>query len=290
MVGAGPTGLALAAQLAAFGGTVRVVDRRRVPGRASRALVVQPRTLEVLRPIAVTQALLDRGDQAARVQLHLGDREVTVPLSGFDLDDTSYPFLLVLRQAGVEAVLIAHLAGRGLSVEWGTELLSYRHDEAGVLVTLRHHGGQAELVRARYLVGCDGANSTVRRHAGVVLQGGDYQRSVLRADLDVDADLPSGAAHVFVGPKAPSSCSPPASMRGGGCWPSSHRPGGAAKPPTADVQAAVEVLTAGRVRARNVAWTTQIVLQHRLATTFRSGRVFLAATPPTPTARRVPRA
>lgn len=176
VVGAGPTGLALAAQLAAFGGTVRVVDRRRVPGRASRALVVQPRTLEVLRPIAVTQALLDRGDQAARVQLHLGDREVTVPLSGFDLDDTSYPFLLVLGQAEVEAALIAHLAGRGLSVEWGTELLSYRHDEAGVLVTLRHHGGQAELVRARYLVGCDGANSTVRRHAGVAFKSGDYQR------------------------------------------------------------------------------------------------------------------
>lgn len=55
-----------------------------------------------------------------------------------------------------------------------------------------------------------------------------------------------------------------------------HRPGCAAKPPTANVQAAVEVLTAGRVRARNVAWTAQIVLQHRLAATFRSGRVFLA--------------
>lgn len=54
-----------------------------------------------------------------------------------------------------------------------------------------------------------------------------------------------------------------------------HRPGGAAEPPTADVEAAVEVLTGGRVRARNVAWTTRIVLQHRLAATFRSGRVFL---------------
>jgi 2-polyprenyl-6-methoxyphenol hydroxylase-like FAD-dependent oxidoreductase len=277
VVGAGPTGLALAAQLAAFGGTVRVVDRRRVPGRASRALVVQPRTLEVLRPIAVTQALLDRGDQAARVQLHLGDREVTVPLSGFDLDDTSYPFLLVLRQAEVEAALIAHLASQGLSVEWGTELLSYRHDEAGVLATLRHHGGQPELVRARYLVGCDGANSTVRRHAGVVFKGGDYQRSVLLADLDVDANLPSGAAHVFVGPHGVLVLFAAGEhARWRLLAVQAHRPGGAAEPPTADVQAAVEVLTGGRVQARNVAWTAQIVLQHRLAATFRSGRVFLA--------------
>jgi 2-polyprenyl-6-methoxyphenol hydroxylase-like FAD-dependent oxidoreductase len=277
VVGAGPTGLALAAQLAAFGGTVRVVDRRRVPGRASRALVVQPRTLEVLGPIAVTQALLDRGDQAARVQLHLSDREVTVPLSGFDLDDTSYPFLLVLRQTEVEAALIAHLASRGLSVGWGTELLSYRRDGAGVLVTLRHHGGQAELVRARYLVGCDGANSTVRRHARVLFKGGDYRRSVLLADLDVDADLPSGAAHVFVGPQdvlVLFAAGEHARWRL--LVVQAHRPGGAAEPPTVDVQAAVEVLTAGRVRARTVAWTAQIFLQHRLAATFRSGRVFLA--------------
>jgi 2-polyprenyl-6-methoxyphenol hydroxylase-like FAD-dependent oxidoreductase len=277
VVGAGPTGLALAAQLAALGSTVRVVDRRRVAGRESRALVVQPRTLEVLRPIAVTQALLDRGDQAARVQLHLGGRQVTVPLSGFDLDDTPYPFLLVLRQTEIEAALIAHLADRGVSVEWGTELLAYRSDEAGVLGTLRHPGGQAALARARYLVGCDGANSTVRRHAGVAFKGGDYRRSVLLADLDLDANLPSGAAQVFIGPQgalvlfAAGEHAP---------WRllvvQADRPADATEPPTAEVRAAVEVLTGGRVRTRNVAWTAQIGLQHRLAATFRSGRVFLA--------------
>jgi 2-polyprenyl-6-methoxyphenol hydroxylase-like FAD-dependent oxidoreductase len=89
VVGAGPTGLTLAAQLAAFGASVRVVDRRGAAARPSRALLVQPRTLEVLRPLGVTQTLLDRGDQAARVRLHLDGREVSVPLSGFALDDTA---------------------------------------------------------------------------------------------------------------------------------------------------------------------------------------------------------
>jgi hypothetical protein len=58
------------------------------------------------------------------VQLHLGGRQVTMPLSGFDLDDTPYPFLLILRQAEIEMALIAHLADRRVSVAWGTELLS----------------------------------------------------------------------------------------------------------------------------------------------------------------------
>jgi 2-polyprenyl-6-methoxyphenol hydroxylase-like FAD-dependent oxidoreductase len=98
VVGAGPTGLALAAQLAAFGASVRVVDRRTAPARKSRALVVQPGTLEVLRPLGVTQALLDRGDRPARVQVHLDGRDLAVPLLDTDADATGYPFLLVLAR------------------------------------------------------------------------------------------------------------------------------------------------------------------------------------------------
>ena len=201
-----------------------------------------------------------------------------MPLSGFDLDDTPYPFLLVLRQAEIEAALIAHLADRGVSVEWGTELLSYRSDEAGVLGTLRHPGGQAELARARYLVGCDGANSTVRRHAGVAFKGGDYRRSAA-----------GGRPRPRCGPSERCGTGvhrtrrrPPCGFAAGEHAPwrllvvQTHRPAGAAEPPTAEVRAAVEVLTGGRVRARNVAWTARILLQHRLAATFRSGRVFLA--------------
>jgi 2-polyprenyl-6-methoxyphenol hydroxylase-like FAD-dependent oxidoreductase len=277
VVGAGPTGLALAAQLAAFGATVRVVDRRAVPGRASRALVIQPRTLEVLRPIGVTQALLDRGDQAPRVQLHLDGRDLAMPLPDIDADDTSYPFLLVLRQAEMEAALMAHLAAQGLSVEWGTQLLSYRSEEAGVVAALRHRSGQAALVRARYLVGCDGANSTVRRQAGVAFKGGDYRRSVLLADIDIDGDLGCQGAHVFVGPQGVLIL---IAIGEHARWRllvvQANRAAGATAPAADDVRAIVESASRGRVRAHTVAWATQLPLQHRLAATFRSERAFLA--------------
>jgi 2-polyprenyl-6-methoxyphenol hydroxylase-like FAD-dependent oxidoreductase len=277
VVGAGPTGLALAAQLAAFGASVRVVDRRTVPGRESRALVVQPRTLEVLRPIGVTQALLDRGDQAVRLQLHLDGRDLALPLPDIDADDTSYPFLLVLRQAEVEAALLAHLAAHGLSVEWGAELLSYRGEEAGVVGALRHPSGRTTLARARYLVGCDGADSTVRRQAGVAFKGGHYRRSVLLADIDLDGELADRAAHVFVGPQGVLIL---IAIGEHARWRllvvQASRAAGATAPAADDVRAIIETASRGRVRVHKVAWTMQVPLQHRLAATFRCDRAFLA--------------
>jgi 2-polyprenyl-6-methoxyphenol hydroxylase-like FAD-dependent oxidoreductase len=274
VVGAGPTGLALAAQLAAFGASVRVADRRTVPGRQSRALVVQPRTLEVLRPLGVTEALLDRGDRAARVQLHLDGRDLAIPFPEVGADDTSYPFLLVLRQAELEAALLAHLADRGLAVEWGAELLSYRADEPGVVAALGDSSGRNALARARYLVGCDGADSTVRRQAGVAFDGGDYRRSVLLADIDLDGDLAGRAAHVFVGRHGVLILLAVGERARWRLLAVQASP--AAAPTAGEVRAILETASRGRIRARQVAWTTRVPLQHRLAATFRSGRAFLA--------------
>jgi 2-polyprenyl-6-methoxyphenol hydroxylase-like FAD-dependent oxidoreductase len=278
VVGAGPTGLTLAAQLAAFGTTVRIVDRRALPGRASRAIVVQPRTLEVLRPLGVTAALLQRGDSRARARLHLARRDLTVPLFDMGLDDTSYPFLLVLRQAETEAALLAHLAGRGVTVEWGSELVAFHDDEAaGVVATLRHAGGRTERVRARYLAGCDGAASTVRRGAGIGFPGAAYRRSVLLADVTLDGDLPDAALHAFVGPSGVLGLFPAgehAPWRVVAVRP--LRPDRTSAQAAEEVRALTELLTGGRARVREVAWTANIPLQHRLATAFRSGRILLA--------------
>ena len=102
IVGAGPTGLTLAAQLAAYGVTPRVIDRAYDRVHESRALAIQPRTLEVLAPLGVTPALVDRGNRAVRVRVHGRRREVALPLFDLGLDDTAYPYLLFLAQAETE--------------------------------------------------------------------------------------------------------------------------------------------------------------------------------------------
>src|SRR5262245_1662010 len=105
VVGAGPTGLALAAELAAFGVRARLIDRATDRVHESRALAIQPRTLEVLAPLGVSDRLVDLGNRAVHMRVQAGDRELTVPLFDLGLADTAYPFLLFLSQAETERIL-----------------------------------------------------------------------------------------------------------------------------------------------------------------------------------------
>ncbi|HSK91909.1 MAG TPA: FAD-dependent monooxygenase [Euzebyales bacterium] len=277
VVGAGPTGLALAAQLRTYGASVRIVDRRPSPERPSRALVVQPRTLEVLRPIGVTPELLARGDSDARARFHLGVCEVVVAMRDAALGDTGFPFLLVLRQADMEAVLRDHLGRDGTTVEWGTEFVACHQGRSGVAAVLRSAHGEEEQADARYVAGCDGSASTVRRVAGIEFVGAAYRQSVALADVSVDGDLPPEPLQAFVsvhgglvlfagGEHAPWRL---IVVRG-------HRARAAGPLDAARLASSVHELTAGRVRVRDVAWLSDIPQQHRLAEAFRSGRILLA--------------
>jgi 2-polyprenyl-6-methoxyphenol hydroxylase-like FAD-dependent oxidoreductase len=277
IVGAGPTGLTLTAQLAAFGATVRIVDRRRGPARPSRAIVVQPRTLELLRAIGVTPALVARGTTTASARLHLDGRAVTIPMRDEGLRGTPYPFLLVLRQAETEDVLRTHLRDRGLTVEWGTAFRSCRPGRSAVVATLQRDDGTDELVEAGHVVGCDGAGSTVRRDAGIGFAGAAYRQSVVLADVDLDADLSAEPVHAFVSPHGGLVL-----FAGGEFAPwrviliRGRRSRASGALDADGLRRRVAALTAGHVAVRDVAWLTDIPQQHRLASTFRAGRVALA--------------
>src|SRR5919202_6499184 len=127
--GAGPTGLALALQLHDQGARVRIVERRPVAFRPSRALIVHPRTIEVLRPLGVTDDLLARADIAPEAQLQFGSGEVCVRLAELALPDIPSPHLSLLRKMDVETVLAEALAARGVAVKRGAELIEVRHGD-----------------------------------------------------------------------------------------------------------------------------------------------------------------
>jgi 2-polyprenyl-6-methoxyphenol hydroxylase-like FAD-dependent oxidoreductase len=197
VVGAGPTGLALAAELAAFGVRARLIDRGLDRVHESRALAIQPRTLEVLAGFGVTGELIAGGNRAVQLRMHVPGRVLTVPMFDFGLEDTAYPFLLFLSQAETERVLGERLAAAGVPVERGVELADLSNAADAATATLRHRDGREEVVSARYVVGCDGGHSSVRRLAGIRFAGSSYPQTFVLADAEADGVEP-GAAHVFV--------------------------------------------------------------------------------------------
>jgi 2-polyprenyl-6-methoxyphenol hydroxylase-like FAD-dependent oxidoreductase len=283
IVGAGPTGLTLAAQLHALGAGVRIIDRQLDRAHESRALAVQPRTLEVLRALGISEQLVERGNDAVQLRLHFGERVVPIRLFDVGLEDTAYPFLLFVSQAETEAVLNEHLAERGIEVERGVELVSFSTGEHEVSCTLRHRGGSTEQVGARYLVGCDGAHSSVRQGAGIPFEGGRYPHTFALGDLEVDGDLERDAAHAFIGAAGILFFFPlgqPASWRMAGMRPTvpgaNEHEREPVEPSLADLQAIADAFTGGRLRLRDPVWLTYFRLHHRHATRYRAGRAFLA--------------
>ncbi len=248
----------------------------------SRALAVLPRTLEVLRGLGVSQQLVERGNDAVQLQLHLGQRVVRAPLFDIGLEDTAFPFLLFISQAETEAVLNEHLAARGIHVERGVELVDVNTNAEDVSCTLHHRDGGTEQLRVRYVVGCDGAHSSVRRLARIPFEGGSYAQTFVLADLEVDPDLERNTAHAFVGSRGMLFFFPlgrPASWRMLGLRPSTL--GAAAneespEPPLDDLQAIADAFTGGTLRLRDPVWQTYFRLHHRQAVHYREGRVFLA--------------
>jgi 2-polyprenyl-6-methoxyphenol hydroxylase-like FAD-dependent oxidoreductase len=282
VVGAGPTGLTLAAQLHALGARVRIIDRNLDRAHESRALAVQPRTLEVLRGLGIAQTLVERGNDAARLQIHAGKRVVPVRLFDVGLEDTAFRFLLLVSQAETEAVLNEHLVERGLVVERGTELVAFEQGERKVDCTLRRANGSTEGLHARYVVGCDGAHSSVRRDAGIPFEGAAYPQTFVLADLEVDGGLAKEAAHAFLGPQGVLFFFPlatPATWRMLGIRPTEANEQGrteGTQPSLEELQEIADAFTGRSVRLRDPVWKTYFRLHHRHAARYRAGRIFLA--------------
>ena len=282
VVGAGTTGLTLALEAHDHGARIRIVERRPEPFRPSRALILHPRTLEVLRPLGVTDALLELADPAPAVGLHLGSRVVETRLADLALPDTAFPHLSLMRQTDVERVLTRALADRGVTVERGTELTTARADGHSVRAVLRSRHGIEE-IRCPFVVGCDGPASTVRAWAGIGWHGRPYAEEVVLADLDLGGISERSGAEVFAGRQGLLFLFPlgeQATWRllatrasHGGSGLGFGQPGPAV--PRAELQ---RLLSDAGLDARieRLAWSARVPLQCSLATRFRQGRLFLA--------------
>jgi 2-polyprenyl-6-methoxyphenol hydroxylase-like FAD-dependent oxidoreductase len=274
IAGAGPTGLVLALALLHRGIRPRIVDQAAGPGQASRAMVVQARTLELYRPLGLAEEVIARGIKVEALHLRGSGTEVArVSLRDLGAGLSPYPFALSYPQDDHERFLVERLAAAGIKVEWNTELTGFTEDAAGIRATLRHDGTETEGVAA-YLCGCDGAHSRVRQALGLGFPGGTYGQLFYVADVRID------------GPFQPDLCINlaargfalmlPVRSRGMnrliGVVPAAlgDRPGLTFE----DIRADAEALLGVRVEQLN--WFSTYHVHHRVAAAFRQGRAFLA--------------
>jgi 2-polyprenyl-6-methoxyphenol hydroxylase-like FAD-dependent oxidoreductase len=294
IVGAGPTGLTLAAQLEQFGTRFRIIDRSSDRVHESRALGVQARTLEILQRFGLGDALVARGNKSATVTLHVEGRVTPrFSLSDFGTTDTRYPYILFVSQAETEGLLTQHLAARGVRVEREVDLTEFNEESSGIFCMLRDAEGRAERVYTRYLVGCDGAHSTVRKGAGIPFEGDAYLQDFMLGDVEASAVpnvvLANDSIHPFVGSHGIAIFFPlghPASWRVIAMSARSAAQSGRIQSrdlrPESDelsleeLQDAIDGASGGGVRAHSPAWMTHFRLHHRQAAEYRRGRVFIA--------------
>ncbi|MBX3379370.1 MAG: FAD-dependent monooxygenase [Phycisphaeraceae bacterium] len=182
--GAGPTGLVLALFLRHLNIPFRIIDKLSGPGLASRAMVIQARTLEFYRQINFADTVIAAGIKMRGIRL----RESGKQIAGFQFDEigddiSPYPYVLSLPQDDHERLLVAQLRTLGIEVEWNTELNRCVDHGSSVAATLHSESGEST-ADFRYLVGCDGAHSTVRESLNLSFPGGTYDEIFFVTDCD----------------------------------------------------------------------------------------------------------
>ena len=196
IAGAGPVGLMAASQLARSGVSVRLIDAAAGPATTSRALGAHARSLEIYDQLGILGDIVAHG---TRVNAFIRHQAGHTSRLNFDFGNltTQFAYMFNIDQVIIERVLRGHAASAGVAVEWNTRLESFQQDDDGVTAQVRRVDGSdalQETVRARYLWGCDGGHSTVRKALQLPLEG-DSAHTWLIADAIVHTDLDRDGVH-----------------------------------------------------------------------------------------------
>lgn len=268
IVGAGPTGLAAAVALVSRGVATTVVDRQSAGANTSRAAVVNARTLEVLEGVDVARRLVKEGVQAPRFTIR--DRGRTLIPVDFSGLPTQYPYSLMVSQATTERLLLERLEELGGRVLRPKTLAALTDDGTGVTATFE--GG--DTIRARYVIGADGMRSIVREQAGVGFEGSVYDESFMLADVRLAGGAPEDEVVLYWATQGLTVVAP---LPGGVhrvVAPVDEAP---EKPSASFVQQILDSrVGVGKLTVAEVIWGSRFRVHHRVASTFRAGRLLLA--------------
>ncbi|MEM6106007.1 FAD-dependent oxidoreductase [Mycobacterium sp. 050272] len=269
VVGAGPTGLTIAASLVARGIRSVIVDKQAQGANTSRAAAVNARTLEVLEDLDVARRMVKTGLIAPRFTIRQG-RRILIPVDFTELP-TAHPYTLMLSQADTERLLLERLHELGADVVRPKILSRVIQDANGVTATFE----DGDDIRAAYIVGADGMHSTVRAQAGIGFTGGEFAESFTLADVRVSGEAPRDEVVLFYAKEGLNVLAPLPDNIFRVVAPTTEAP---QVPSSQFVQSLLDTrgFGPGRTAVTELLWGTRFRIHHRVADNYRAGRVILA--------------
>jgi 2-polyprenyl-6-methoxyphenol hydroxylase-like FAD-dependent oxidoreductase len=273
VVGAGPVGLTMAAELARYRVPVRIIDKAPARTDKSKALAVWPRTLELLDRAGCAGAFATTGLKTEAASIFAGKELIT--RVAFGALPSPFPYLLMIPQSETERLLEAHLESLRGKVERSVELTAFADTGEGVTCTVRRAGGATEAIEASWLIGCDGAHSLVRNTLGVGFLGDTLPTNFILADVHLDGfKLPDAELSIFWHEDGIAVFFP--------IGPDRYRiiadVGSEARhdPTLQEVQSIVDRRGPGGIVLSNPVWLSGFSINERKVRDYRAGRVFVA--------------
>jgi rifampicin monooxygenase len=270
VAGGGPTGVMLAGELRLHGVQVLVLEKDAEPTRVVRGLGLHARSIEVMDQRGLLDRFLELGTQHP-----VGGFFAGITRQSPERLDTTYPFVLGIPQTVTERLLTEHATALGAEIRHGCELVGLSQDEHGITAEL----ADGARVRSRYLVGCDGGRSTVRKLLGIGFPGEPSRVETLLAEVELTAEPETLAAVIAEVRKTEKRFG--AIPLGGGVYRLGAPADGVAEdravPPTLDeLKQQVRKLAGTDFGAHSPRWISRFGDATRLADHYRSGRVLLA--------------
>jgi 2-polyprenyl-6-methoxyphenol hydroxylase-like FAD-dependent oxidoreductase len=199
IVGAGPTGLMLANQLARRGIRAMIVDRHSGPAQQSRAMAVHARTLEIYAKMGLAKRALELGALGTAANMWANGRwAARIPVGDIGKSLSPFPFVLMLGQDDNERIMGEKLRELGVAVAWNTELIAFEQRPDHVDATLRLPDGSTRGITAAWMAGCDGSRSPVREMSGIGFPGGSYEHTFFVADTEATGPMRPGELNVYL--------------------------------------------------------------------------------------------
>lgn len=199
IVGAGPTGLMLAIQLARRGVRPIIIDRHPGPAQQTRAMAVHARTLEIYAKLGLAEKAIALGARGTGANMWANGRwTARIPVGDIGKDISPFPFVLMLGQDDNEHIMGEKLSELGVSIRWNTELIEIEQKPHHVDVTLKQPDGTSTKITASWVAGCDGSRSAVRELNGIGFPGAPYEHTFFVADTEAMGPMKPGEVNVYL--------------------------------------------------------------------------------------------